>query len=49
MAEQSPSFQFDDIPLDEARRMDPVLYQALTGKIQSLAHTTPSRRLSPDT
>jgi hypothetical protein len=39
------SFQFEDIPLDEARRMgrgprmDPTLYQALKGKIQALDNT----------
>jgi hypothetical protein len=45
MAEQPPSFQFDDIPLDEARRMgrgpriDPELYRALQQKLQSLDNT----------
>jgi hypothetical protein len=45
MADQSSSFQFEDIPLDEARRMgrgprmDPTLYQALKGKIQALDNT----------
>jgi hypothetical protein len=45
MAEQPPSFQFEDIPLDEARmmgrgpRMDPELYNALKQKIQSLDNT----------
>jgi precorrin-4 methylase len=47
MAEQSPtpSIQFEDIPLDEARRMgrgprmDPALYQAFKEKIQSLDNT----------
>jgi hypothetical protein len=43
MAEQPPSFQFEDVPLDEARRMsrgprtDPQLYQELRTRIQSLA------------
>jgi hypothetical protein len=42
MAEPLPPFQFDDIPLAEARtmgrgpRMDPELYQAFKEKIQSL-------------
>jgi hypothetical protein len=42
MAEQPPSFQFEDLPLEEARimgrgpRMDPQLYHALKGKIESL-------------
>jgi hypothetical protein len=45
MAEQSPSIQFEDIPLEEARRigrgprMDPALYQAFKEKIQSLDNT----------
>jgi hypothetical protein len=43
MAEQPSPFQFDDIPLDEARRMgrgprmDPQLYQELRTRIQSLS------------
>jgi hypothetical protein len=43
MAEQPPSFQFEDVPLDEARRlsrgprMDPELYQELRMRIQSLS------------
>ena len=42
MADYSSPIQFEDIPLDEARRMgrgprmDPQLYQAFKGKIQSL-------------
>jgi hypothetical protein len=53
MADELPSIQFEDIPLDEARtmgrgpRMDPVLYQALTGKIQSLDNTA-ARRTIPE-
>ena len=45
MAERLPPFQFDDIPLAEARtmgrgpRMDPELYQAFKEKIQSLDNT----------
>jgi hypothetical protein len=45
MAEQSPSIQFEDVPLEEARRMgraprmDPELYQAFKGNIQSLDNT----------
>jgi hypothetical protein len=40
MAEQPPSFQFEDIPLDDARRMgrgprmEPLLYDTLRHKIQ---------------
>jgi hypothetical protein len=42
MAEQSPPIHFEDIPLEEARRlgrgprMDPALYQAFKEKIQAL-------------
>ena len=45
MAQQPPPIHFEDIPLDEARRigrgprMDPELYQALKGNIQSLDNT----------
>ena len=43
MAEQPPSFQFEDVRLDEARRMgrgprmEPMLYETLRQKIQSLS------------
>jgi|SRR5882724_5803820 len=42
MADQSSSFQFEDVPLDGARRMgrgprmEPMLYETLRQKIQSL-------------
>ena len=45
MVQQSPPIQFDDIPLDEARRLgrgpriDPALYRALQQKIQLLGNT----------
>jgi precorrin-4 methylase len=45
MAEQPPSIQFEDVPLEEARRMgrgprmDPELYHAFKEKIQSLDNT----------
>jgi hypothetical protein len=45
MADQSSPIQFEDIPLDEARRMgrgpriDPELYRALQQKIPSLDNT----------
>jgi hypothetical protein len=45
MADPASPIQFEDVPLDEARRMgrglrmDPQLYQALKGKIQSLDST----------
>jgi hypothetical protein len=41
--EQPPSFQFEDVPLNEARRMgrgprmEPMLYDTLRHKIQSLS------------
>jgi hypothetical protein len=44
MAEQPPGFQFDDVPLHEARRMgrgprmEPMLYDTLRKKIES--HST---------
>jgi hypothetical protein len=43
MAEHPPTIQFEDVPLDQARRMgrgprlDPELYQELRTRIQSLA------------
>jgi hypothetical protein len=55
MAEQPPSFQFDDIPLDEARRLgrgpriDPALYRALQQKIQSLGNTAVRMTISEST
>jgi hypothetical protein len=45
MASEDLTIQFEDVPLEEARRMgrgprmDPYLYQALTQKIQSLDGT----------
>ena len=39
MADQAPSFQFEDVPLDEARRMgrgprmEPMLYDTLRQKM----------------
>jgi hypothetical protein len=45
MAQQPPAITFEDIPLEEARRigrgprMDPTLYQAFKEKIQSLDNT----------
>lgn len=53
MAQQSPTIAFDDIPLDEVRRMgrgprmDPELYHALKQKIQSL-DTTATRMIIPE-
>jgi hypothetical protein len=54
MAEQPPNFQFDDIPLDEARRMtrgprmEPMLYDTLRQKIQSLSSEAVRIRLGPE-
>jgi hypothetical protein len=45
VAQRPPTIEFDDVPLDEARRMsrglrmDPELYHALREKIQSLDNT----------
>jgi hypothetical protein len=53
MAEQSPSVQFEDVPLEDARRMgrgprmDAELYHALKEKIPSL-RTTAARITLPD-
>jgi hypothetical protein len=54
MAEQPPSFQFEDVPLDEARRMgrgprmEPMLYDTLRQKIQSLSSEATRIRLGPE-
>jgi hypothetical protein len=54
MADQAPSFQFEDIPLDEARRMgrgprmEPMLYDTLRQKIQSLSSEATRIRLGPE-
>jgi hypothetical protein len=53
MAQEPASIQFEDIPLDQARQMgrgphmDPVLYQTLREKIQSLDNTA-ARMLLPE-
>jgi hypothetical protein len=53
MAQQSPTIAFEDIPLDEARRMshgprmNPELYHALAEKIQAL-NTTAARMTLPE-
>jgi hypothetical protein len=53
MAEQPPNFQFEDIPIEEARkigrgpRMNPEIYHALKENIQSLDNTA-SRMSLPD-
>jgi len=54
MAEQPSPFQFDDIPLEEARRMgrgprmEPRLYTTLRQKIQALASEAVRIRLGPE-
>src|SRR2546425_7215601 len=54
MAEQPPNFQFEDVPLDEARRMgrgprmEPVLYDTLRQKIQSLSSEAVRIHLGPE-
>ncbi len=52
--EQPPSFQFEDVPLDEARRMsrgprmEPMLYETLRQKIQSLSGEAVRIHLGPE-
>jgi hypothetical protein len=54
MADELPNIQFEDVPLEEARRMgrgprmDPFLYQALKNKIQSLAKAAARMNLPED-
>ena len=54
MADQSSSFQFEDVPLDEARRMgrgprmEPMLYDTLRQKIQSLSSEAVRIHLGPE-
>jgi hypothetical protein len=54
MADQPPSFQFEDVPLDQARRMgrgprmEPMLYDTLRQKIQSLSTEATRIRLGPE-
>jgi hypothetical protein len=54
MADQPSSFQFDDIPLDEAcrmgrgPRMEPMLYETLRHKIQSLSTEAVRIHLGPE-
>src|SRR5919106_580569 len=52
MAEPPPPIQFEDVPLDEARRMggprmEPMLYETLRQKIQSLS-TDATRLMVPE-
>jgi hypothetical protein len=54
MADQPSRFQFEDVPLDEARRMgrgprmEPMLYDTLRHKIQSLSSEATRIRLGPE-
>jgi hypothetical protein len=54
MADQPSSFQFEDVPLDEARRMgrgprmEPMLYDTLRHKIQSLSSEATRIHLGPE-
>src|SRR5215211_2296554 len=54
MADELPTFQFEDVPLDEARRMgrgprmEPMLYDTLRQKIQSLSSEAVRIRLGPE-
>jgi len=54
MADQSSPFQFEDVPLDEARRMgrgprmEPMLYDTLRQKIQALSSEAVRIHLGPE-
>jgi hypothetical protein len=54
MADQPAPFQFEDIPLEEARRMrrgprmEPLLYDTLVKKMQSLAEDAVRVRFGPE-
>jgi hypothetical protein len=54
MAEPPPPIQFEDVPLDEARRMgrgprmEPMLYETLRHKIQSLSTDATRIHLGPE-
>jgi hypothetical protein len=54
MADQPPSFQFEDVPLDQARRMsrgprmEPMLYDTLRQKIQALSTEATRIHLDPE-
>ena len=54
MADQPSPFQFEDVPLDEARRMgrgprmEPMLYETLRQKIQTLSSEAVRIRLGPE-
>ena len=54
MADERPDLEFEDIPLDEARRMgrgprmEPLLYETLRQKIQALSTEATRIRLGPE-
>jgi hypothetical protein len=54
MADQSPPIQFEDVPLEQARllgrgpRMEPLLYDTLTKRIQALSADAVLVRLGPE-
>jgi hypothetical protein len=54
MADQSSPIEFEDVPLDEARRMgrgprmEPMLYDTLRHKIQALSSEATRIRLGPE-
>ena len=54
MADELPTFQFEDVPLDQARRMgrgprmEPMLYDTLRQKIQSLSSEAVRIHLGPE-
>jgi hypothetical protein len=54
MAEQPPPIQFEDVPLEDARRMgrgprmEPMLYDTLRTKIQSLSSEAVRIHLGPE-
>jgi hypothetical protein len=54
MADESSPFQFEDVPLDEARRMgrgprmEPMLYDTLRQKVQALAGEAVRIHLGPE-
>jgi hypothetical protein len=54
MADQPSSFQFEDVPLEDARRMgrgprmEPMLYDMLRQKIQALSSEATRIRLGPE-
>jgi hypothetical protein len=54
MADELPTFQFEDVPLDKARRMgrgpriEPMLYDTLRQKIQALSSEAVRIHLGPE-